>query len=104
VSLEKCVEFPDCTLSEHAKISRIMKHPKTITFRMDAKKVKQLDTYAEQDERDRSYLLNEAVDRYLEVRQFQIDRIREGLCQAAAGDVVEHAEVVSRLHKRHSAR
>ena len=81
-----------------------MKSPKTITFRMDAKKVKQLDTYAQQDERDRSYLLNEAVDRYLEVRQFQVARIREGVRQAAAGDVVEHAEVVSRLRKRHSAR
>jgi predicted transcriptional regulator len=81
-----------------------MKTPKTITFRMDAQKVKQLDAYAEQDERDRSYLLNEAVDRYLEVRQFQIARIKEGLRQAAAGNVVEHAEVVNRLRKRHAPR
>jgi predicted transcriptional regulator len=81
-----------------------MKSPKTITFRMDARKVKQLDTYAEHDERDRSYLLNEAVDRYLEVRQFQIERIQEGLRQAEAGDVVEHAEVVNRLRKRHATR
>ena len=80
-----------------------MKSPKTITFRMDARKVKQLDTYAKQDERDRSYLLNEAVDRYLEVRQFQVERIQEGLRQAEAGDLVEHAEVVNRLRKRHAA-
>ena len=81
-----------------------MKNPKTVTFRMDAQKVKQLDTYADQDDRDRSYLLNEAVDRYLEVRQFEIARIKEGIRQAEAGDLVEHAEVISRLRKRHSPR
>jgi predicted transcriptional regulator len=81
-----------------------MKDPKTITFRMDARKVKQLDAFAEGDRRDRSYLLNEAVDRYLEVRQLQVARIEEGLRQAAAGNLIEHSEVVSRLRKRHGTR
>jgi len=81
-----------------------MKSPKTITFRMEAGKVKQLDAYAEQDQRDRSYLLNEAVDRYLEVRQLQAARIDEGIRQAAAGNLIEHSEVVRRLRKRHAAR
>ena len=81
-----------------------MADAKTITFRMDPRKVKQLDAYAQQDDRDRSYLLNEAVDRYLEVRQLQVARIEEGLRQAAAGELIEHSEVVDRLRKRHSAR
>ena len=81
-----------------------MKAPKTITFRMDTGKVKQLDAYAEQDQRDRSFLLNEAVDRYLEVRQLQTARIEEGLRQAKAGELIEHADVISRLRKRHAAR
>jgi predicted transcriptional regulator len=81
-----------------------MKSPKTITFRMETGKVKQLDAYAEQDQRDRSYLLNEAVDRYLEVRQLQVARIEEGLRQAEAGELIEHADVISRLRKRHTAR
>ena len=81
-----------------------MADPKTITFRMDARKVKQLDAYAQQDDRDRSYLLNEAVDRYLEVRQLQVARIEEGLRQAAAGKLIEHSEVMRRLRKRHAAR
>lgn len=81
-----------------------MSGPKTISFRIDERKVKQLDAYAQQDDRDRSYLLNEAVDRYLEVRQLQTARIEEGLRQAAAGEVIEHAEVIRRLRKRHAAR
>ena len=81
-----------------------MKSPKTVTFRMETGKVKQLDAYAEQDQRDRSYLLNEAVDRYLEVRKLQTARIEEGLRQAEAGELIEHADVISRLRKRHAAR
>jgi len=82
----------------------IMSSPKTVSFRIDERKVKQLDAYAEQDDRDRSYLLNEAVDRYLEVRQMQTARIEEGLRQAKAGQVIEHAEVIGRLRRRHAAR
>ena len=85
-------------------ISCIMTRPRTISVRIDDRKVKQLDAYAQQDDRDRSYLLNEAVDRYLEVRQLQTARIEEGLRQAAAGEVMEHAEVIARLRKRHPAR
>ncbi|MGA9565360.1 MAG: hypothetical protein WBS19_07550 [Candidatus Korobacteraceae bacterium] len=81
-----------------------MSDVKTITFRMDGRKVKQLDAFAEQDRRDRSYLLNEAVDRYLEVRQLQVARIEEGLRQAAAGELIEHSEVMGRLRKRHGSR
>ena len=79
-----------------------MKSPKTVTFRMETNKVEQLDAYAEQDRRDRSYLLNEAVDRYLEVRQLQVARIEEGIRQAPEGNPMEHSEVVSRLRKRHA--
>jgi len=79
-----------------------MKGPKTVTFRMETDKVEQLDAYAEQDRRDRSYLLNEAVDRYLEVRQLQVARIEEGIRQAPEGNLMEHSEVVSRLRKRHA--
>lgn len=81
-----------------------MRTPKTVTFRMETGKVKLLDAFAAQDHRDRSYLLNEAVDRYLEVRQLQTARIEEGLRQAAAGELIEHGEVITRLRKRHAAR
>ena len=45
----------------------------TISFRLDAEKVSDLDTLAKALDRDRSYLLNEAVRSYLEVQQWQIE-------------------------------
>jgi len=41
---------------------------KTVTFRMDSKKVQALDALASLCDRDRSYLLNEAVDNYLDLQ------------------------------------
>ena len=79
-----------------------MKTPKTVTFRIDSDKVKKLDAYAAQDERDRSYLVNEAISRYLEARDFQVARINEGLRQAEAGQLLEHDEVLTRLRQRGS--
>jgi len=79
-----------------------MKSPKTITFRIDSEKVARLDAYAAQDERDRSYVINEAVSRYLEARDFQVARIEEGIRQADAGNLIEHEQVMARLRKRGS--
>ena len=50
----------------------------TITFRMDAEKRAFLDALAVEMERDRTYLLNQAVDAYLEMHQWQIKHIEEG--------------------------
>jgi predicted transcriptional regulator len=81
-----------------------MKSSKTVTFRINGEKVDKLDSYAAQDERDRSYLLNEAITRYLEARDFQVARIEEGIRQADAGQLLDHKDVMSRLRKRHAKR
>ncbi len=65
----------------------------TISFRLDPKKVSALDTLAEALDRDRSYLLNEAVTAYLDVQQWQIEQIREGLRQADSRRLVNHSKV-----------
>lgn len=79
-----------------------MRAPKTVTFRIDSEKVEKLDAYAAQDERDRSYLVNEAISRYLEARDFQVERINQGIRQADAGHLIEHEEAMARLRKRRS--
>jgi predicted transcriptional regulator len=65
----------------------------TISFRLDADKASALDTLAEAFDRDRTYLLNEAVAAYLEVQRWQIEQIRKSLKQAEAGDLVAHRRV-----------
>jgi predicted transcriptional regulator len=72
---------------------------KTISFRMRSDAVETLDALAESLDRDRSYLLNEAVERYLEVNEYHIKLIEKGLRAADAGDFVPDAEM-KRLVRR----
>lgn len=70
-----------------------MSELKTISFRMPAEKVETLDALAESMERDRTYLLNEAVERYLELNEYHIKLIEKGLRAAEAGDFVPQPEM-----------
>lgn len=68
---------------------------RTITFRMDAQKRKALDAIALGIDRDRSYVLNEAINNYLEVHQWQAAHIKEALRQADAGKFAKDSEVTA---------
>ena len=65
----------------------------TITFRVDREKRDTLDAIAEEIDRDRSYILNEAIDAYLETHRWQIEHIRKGVRQADAGKFATEKEV-----------
>ena len=82
-----------CGLGEYGIVWRIMSAIKTISFRMAADKVESLDELAERMDRDRSYLLNEAVQQYLELNEYHIGLIQKGLRAAEAGDLVPEAEM-----------
>ncbi len=64
-----------------------------ITFRLKREKRVVLDTIAAGLDRDRTYVLNEAVDLYLEVYQWQIAEIEAGVAEADAGDFATAEEV-----------
>jgi predicted transcriptional regulator len=65
----------------------------TISFRLEVDKVSALDTLAKSLDRDRSYLLGEAVQAYLDTQQWQLEQIRAGIAEADAGRVVDHRRV-----------
>jgi predicted transcriptional regulator len=67
----------------------------TISFRLDPKKREALDAVARAQDRDRTYVLNEAIDAYLDVHQWQIEHIQEGMRQADAGEFASDAEVAA---------
>lgn len=71
----------------------------TVTFRLDSDKVDALDTLAEALDRDRTYLLNEAVRNYLDIQQWQLEQIKTGLRQADAGQLMAHEQVKKRAAK-----
>ncbi len=66
---------------------------KTISFRMRAEAVETLDALAETMDRDRTYLLNQAVEHYLKLNEYHIKLIEKGLRAAEAGDFVPDAEM-----------
>ena len=55
---------------------------------MRAEAVETLDALAETMDRDRTYLLNEAVERYLELNEYHIKLIEKGLRAAEKGGFV----------------
>lgn len=76
-----------------------MANVKTISFRAQSEKIKILDGLATLQDRDRTYLLNEALDRYLELNKYHLDQIQQGLKQADAGNLIEHAALKRRVVK-----
>ncbi len=71
----------------------------TVTFRIDGDMKDALDAIAEGLDRDRSYVLNEAVAAYLDTHRWQIDHIKEGLRQADAGEFATEAEVAAAFRR-----
>ena len=65
----------------------------TITLRLDKGKKEALDALATALDRDRSYVLKEAVDAYLDAHAWQIEHIKKGLRQAQAGQFASEKEV-----------
>ena len=76
-----------------------MASQRTISFRLDEEKVEALDGLAETVDRDRTYLLNEAVDNYLELQAYHVQLVHQGLAAAKRGEAVDPAEVRKRIAK-----
>ena len=81
-----------------------MGNQRTISFRLDEDKIEALDGLAESADRDRSYLLNEAVTNYLELQAYHVSLIKEGLKAVKEGRIIETAEVRARITKLARAR
>jgi predicted transcriptional regulator len=72
-----------------------MTTPRTISFRIDSEKVAQLDQIAKAMDRDRSYLLNEAVESYLSEQRRFAAMVKEGREDLRNGRTFSHEEVES---------
>lgn len=65
----------------------------TLSFRLEMNKVAALDALASSIQRDRTYVLTEAVQSYLEVQQWQLEQIEAGIAEADAGKTIDHRKV-----------
>ena len=65
-----------------------MSSPRTISFRIEPEKVAELDTIAKSLDRDRSHLLNEAVESYLSQQRRLVAMVKEGLRASKDGKTI----------------
>ena len=74
-----------------------------MTVRVEPSTRKALDGIASSLDRDRTYVVNEALQSYIDIHKWQIDHIQQGLREANAGKFVPKAEVsrmIGRLQRK----
>lgn len=64
-----------------------------ITLRLAAKTNKRLGQLARALERSRSWVVAEAIEKYLEDNRWQLEAIEEGVAEADRGRLVAHEDV-----------
>jgi predicted transcriptional regulator len=70
-----------------------MSSPRIISFRIAPEKITELDGIAKALDRDRSYLLNEAVESYLSEQRRFAAMVEEGIEASRKGELIDHEEV-----------
>ncbi|MBZ5604192.1 MAG: ribbon-helix-helix protein, CopG family [Acidobacteriia bacterium] len=65
----------------------------TLTVRLDPKMRESIDKIAAQQDRDRSYIVKEALRAYLELYQWQIEHIKKGMRSADEGRFASEEQV-----------
>jgi predicted transcriptional regulator len=70
-----------------------MSSPRTISFRIAPEKVAELDLIAKSMDRDRSYLINEAVESYISEQKRFAAMVEEGRENIRKGKSFSHEEV-----------
>ena len=64
-----------------------------VTCRLEGEAVAFLDTLGKNLDRDRSYLIKDAVSRYIDMHRWQIEEIERAIAEADGGDFASEAEV-----------
>ncbi len=64
-------------------------------------KVSELDALAAAMDRSRNYVINQAIEQYLESNAWQLERVKEGVTAAREGKVVPAEEVFSKIAAKH---
>lgn len=72
-----------------------------ITIRTDKSTVNAIDELAEAMDRSRNYIVNQAIEQYLDANAWQVERIKEGLADARAGRVFPADDVLAEIAAEH---
>ena len=72
-----------------------------VSFKLDAEKKRRLEALAIATRRTRTFVLEEAINQYLDLNEWQLKSIEEGLADAKEGRVVD-SETLVRLFSGYS--
>lgn len=82
---------------EHTMPQRAASEPITIR----TAKVAEIDALASAMDRSRNYIVNQAIEQYLEANTWQMERIRDGIAAARDGKVAPAGEVFAVIAAKH---
>lgn len=71
----------------------------TFTIRSDSTRVNKLDQLANKLDRSRNYLVNQAIEQYLDMNAWQIQQIKQGIKAADEGRFVDDAKMERAFNK-----
>jgi predicted transcriptional regulator len=71
----------------------------TMTIRIEPEIRGVLDELAAAADRDRTWIVNQALTAYIETQRWQIEHIREGLREAEGGRFASNRDVKQVLHR-----
>jgi predicted transcriptional regulator len=71
----------------------------TLTVRVEPETRESIDAIAEATNRDRSFVINEALSAYIDVYRWQVEHIQAAISKADAGRFVPDAEVERRIRR-----
>ncbi len=66
---------------------------KVASVRMEEKKLQRIDKLAKTTNRSRGWLINQAVDRYLEYEEWYLRAVEAGMEDIKAGRIISHGEL-----------
>jgi RHH-type rel operon transcriptional repressor/antitoxin RelB len=69
----------------------------TLSIRLDVEVKKRLDALASRSKRSKSYLAAEAIAAYVEVEEWQLGEIQQGLDDLSRGHTVSHEKAAKWL-------
>lgn len=70
-----------------------------ISLRIESDQIEELDHLAKESKRDRSFIITEAIEAYLEIARWQRQHITASMAQADRGDFASAKEVAKALKK-----
>jgi predicted transcriptional regulator len=71
----------------------------TLTVRVESETRESIDAIAEATNRDRSFVINEALSAYIDIYRWQIEHIQAAIREADADRFVPEAEVKRRIRR-----